>query len=264
MRRSPIVAVLGIALAVGFAASPADAALSSASISGTTATLNFDGADDNATVAVSGGLLVHTASGGGVNSASDWDTGTAGDQTVTADGTFTVVLNGGDGNDSLTVVATNTEIASATLNGDGGNDVLTGAETNDTQNGGPGNDRLVGFRGNDAMNGGDGDDTLVWNNGDGTDVMQGGAGTDTPRSTVDRRRGRPVHGQPRRQPGAVRPHQPRPVQPRYRHYREPRPQRPRGRRHDDRRCRPGRTDQPRPDGDDGNDAMMGTDGDDTL
>ena len=172
---------LGSALAVGFAASPvaANAAISSASITGTTATLNFDGADDNATVSVSGGLLVHNASGGGVNSASDWNSGTVGDQTVAADGTFTVALNGGDGNDTLTVVATNTQIAGTTINGDGGNDILTGAETNDTLNGGPGNDRLVGFRGNDAMNGGDGDDTLVWNNGDGSDVMNGEAGTDT-------------------------------------------------------------------------------------
>ena len=29
------------------------------------------------------------------------------------------------------------------------------------------------------MSGGDGDDTLVWNNGDGSDVMNGEAGTDT-------------------------------------------------------------------------------------
>ena len=61
VRRSTILAALGTALAASFAASaaPANAAVSSASISGTTATLNLDGADDNVTVSVSGGLLVH-------------------------------------------------------------------------------------------------------------------------------------------------------------------------------------------------------------
>ena len=74
-------------------------------------------------------LLVHGQTTGGLNSGSDWDSATAGDQTVPADGTFTVVVNGGDGNDSITVLAKNTEIAGATLNGGGGDDVLTGADT---------------------------------------------------------------------------------------------------------------------------------------
>src|SRR5436305_494991 len=159
-------------------ADPAHAAASSASISGTTATLKLDAANDTGTVSVSNGLLVHMATGGGLNSASDWDSATPGDQTVPADGTFTVVVNGGDGNDSITVLAKNTEIAGATLNGGGGDDVLTGADTNDTLNGGDGNDRLVGAKGTDVMNGGNGNDTLVWNNGDGTDGMVGDAGHD--------------------------------------------------------------------------------------
>jgi Ca2+-binding RTX toxin-like protein len=65
-----------------------------------------------------------------------------------------------------------------TLNGEAGNDALTGTNGDDTINGGAGNDGIVGFRGNDTMNGEDGDDTLVWNNGDGTDRMDGGAGGD--------------------------------------------------------------------------------------
>ena len=115
MKRTTILAALATALAASFAATavPADAAVSSASIDGTTATLNLDGADDNVTVSVSGGLLVHGQTTGGLNSGSDWDSATAGDQTVPADGTFTVVVNGGDGNDSLTVLAKNTEIASS-------------------------------------------------------------------------------------------------------------------------------------------------------
>ena len=180
MRRTTILTTLVAALAASFAvtAAPADAAVSSASVNGTTATLTLDGADDNVTVSVSGGLLVHGQTTGGLNSTSDWDSATPGDQTVAADGTFTVVVNGGDGNDSLTVLAKSTEIAATTLNGEGGDDLLTGADTNDTLNGGDGNDRLVGAKGVDVMNGGDGNDTLVWNNGDGSDRMIGDAGND--------------------------------------------------------------------------------------
>ena len=97
-----------------------------------TATLNLDGADDNVTVSVSGGLLVHGQTTGGLASGSDWDSATAGDQTVPADGTFAVVVNGGDGNDSLAVLAKNSEIATAALNGGAGDDVLTGSDSGDS------------------------------------------------------------------------------------------------------------------------------------
>jgi len=105
-----ILATLGAALAAGAAgtAAPAQAAVSSASINNGTATLNLNGADDNVTVSVAGGLLVHGQATGGLHSGSDWDSVADGDQTVPADGTFTVVVNGGDGNDSVTVLAKNT------------------------------------------------------------------------------------------------------------------------------------------------------------
>src|SRR5436305_1601835 len=180
VRRSNIIAALGTALATGLVANaaPAQAAVSSATISGNIVTLNLDGADDNVTVSVAGGLLVHGQTTGGLNSATDWDSTRAGDQQEPADGTFSVVVNGGDGNDSLTVLAKTSEIVSATLNGDGGDDVLTGADTNDLLAGGAGNDRLVGAKGTDSMTGGDGNDTMVWNNGDGSDRMNGEAGND--------------------------------------------------------------------------------------
>jgi Ca2+-binding RTX toxin-like protein len=180
MKRPTMLAALATAVAASFAATavPAGAAVSSASIAGTTATLNLDGADDNVTVSVAGGLLVHGQTTGALNSGSDWNSATGGDQTVPADGTFSVVVNGGDGNDSITVLAQTTELAGVTLNGDGGDDVLTGADTNDTLNGGDGNDRLVGAKGVDQMSGGAGNDTLVWNNGDGSDRINGDAGND--------------------------------------------------------------------------------------
>src|SRR5690349_4980719 len=75
VRPLKLLAALAAALMASLAANalPADAAATSASISGTSATLNLDGANDNETVSVSGGLLVHTAVGGGLNSTSDWD-----------------------------------------------------------------------------------------------------------------------------------------------------------------------------------------------
>ena len=180
MKLKTILAALATALAASFAATavPADAAVSSASFDGATATLNLDGANDNVTVSVSGGLLVHGQTTGGLNSGSDWDSATDGDQTVAAHGTVTVIVNGGGGDDSITVLAKNTELASSGLNGEAGDDVLNGADSNETLNGGDGNDRLVAGKGADLMNGGAGNDTLVWNNGDGSDRMNGDAGND--------------------------------------------------------------------------------------
>ncbi len=180
MKRTTILAALGAALAATFAATavPAGAAVGSASVVDSTATLNLDGADDNVTVSVAGGLLVHGQTTGGLNSGRDWASDEEGDQTVPADGTFTVIVNGGDGNDSITVVAKSTELASSGLNGDGGDDLMSGPDSNDTLNGGDGNDRLVAGKGDDAMNGGVGNDTLVWNQGDGSDVADGDLGND--------------------------------------------------------------------------------------
>jgi Ca2+-binding RTX toxin-like protein len=180
MKRPTILAVLVTALAASFAwaAVPAQAAVTSASIDGGAATLNLDGANDNVTVSVSGGVLLHGQTTGGLNSGSDWDSSKDGDQTVPADGTFTVVINGGDGNDSLTVLAKTTEVGAVKLLGEGGDDVLTGADSDDSLGGGEGNDRLVGAKGTDTMRGDAGNDTLVWNNGDGSDTIDGDAGND--------------------------------------------------------------------------------------
>jgi Ca2+-binding RTX toxin-like protein len=180
MKRMTILAALATALVASFAATavPAGAAVDSASINETTATLNLDGADDNVTVSVVGGLLVHGQTTGGLNSGRDWDSAMDGDQTVAADGTFTVIVNGGDGNDAITVLARSTELAASGLNGDGGDDVVSGPDSNDTLTGGEGNDRLVAGRGDDVMNGGVGNDTLVWNQGDGSDVADGDLGND--------------------------------------------------------------------------------------
>jgi Ca2+-binding RTX toxin-like protein len=72
------------------------------------------------------------------------------------------MVDGGDGNDSLT-------------GGDGG-DVLLGGVGNDTVKGGAGGDELSGGEGHDLLNGGQGNDTL--SGGAGNDTMLGGAGED--------------------------------------------------------------------------------------
>jgi serralysin len=101
-----------------------------------------------------------------------------GNDTVVNATRFASVLDGGAGNDILTVVATNT--AANQLFGGAGNDSLTG---------GSGNDLLVGGLGNDMMGGGDGDDAL-WgddrvllngvyvSSGSGTDILLGNMGHD--------------------------------------------------------------------------------------
>jgi hypothetical protein len=178
-RRAALLAGLLTVLALAVTAPSAGAAVSSASFDGTTATLNLDGADDNVTISASAGLLVHSAVGGGLESTADWDSSQEKEQTVPADGTVHVVVNGGDGNDTLVVLGSSSALAQATLNGDAGDDFLAGAETDDTLNGGDGNDTLVGRQGVDLMSGGAGDDTFVWNNGDGSDRQNGDAGNDT-------------------------------------------------------------------------------------
>lgn len=65
------------------------------------------------------------------------------------------------------------------LTGGAGADSLVGTINANVLTGGSGNDFLVGTRGNDTVSGGVNSDNLAWSNGDGTDVVDGNAGTDT-------------------------------------------------------------------------------------
>src|SRR5207248_1077192 len=62
------------------------------------------------------------------------------------------IINGGNGNDTLT--------------GTTGNDIISGGNGNDVINAGDGNDIVAGGNGNDTINGGRGNDILSGNNGD--------------------------------------------------------------------------------------------------
>jgi Ca2+-binding RTX toxin-like protein len=141
-----------------------------------TATITSDADSDTIVVGDAGGLLTHATNGG---AASTDFSGT----TVPADGTVNLVVNGGDGDDTITVATTKVNSVTVdggngndVINGNAGDDLLRGGAGNDTLNGGDGDDRIIGDTGGDTMSGGNGNDTLVWNNGDGSDKMDGDGG----------------------------------------------------------------------------------------
>ena len=83
-------------------------------------------------------------------------------------------LFGGAGNDTLV-----SSSAADKLFGEAGNDRLFGKGGADLLFGGSGNDVLTGGSGDDSAFGQSGDDRMVWNPGDGTDLNEGGLGSDT-------------------------------------------------------------------------------------
>jgi Ca2+-binding RTX toxin-like protein len=111
-----------------------------------------------------------------------------------------IVVNAGGGKDELRIDDSNgvfTDTEATTLNGDAGQDLLLGgggAETlnggadsdgisgrggNDTMRGDAGDDRLRGGPGSDPQDGGTGADEFLWIPGDGNDVIEGGADSDS-------------------------------------------------------------------------------------
>jgi Ca2+-binding RTX toxin-like protein len=89
-------------------------------------------------------------------------------------GVTKIVVNAGDGNDSVDLSRL---YLNATANGGYGDDTLIGTAGDDVLNGEAGNDLLDGGPGNDNLLGGDGNDTLT--GGAGVDVFHGEAGSDT-------------------------------------------------------------------------------------
>ena len=116
--------------------------------------------------------------------------------TPSVNNTQQIFAFGLDGNDQISLNEFNGALPKATFLGSSGNDLLIGGagqdfllggSGNDTIRGqgnddrlfgGSGNDVLLGDRGNDRVEGQDGSDLLIWNNGDGSDFMEGGAGND--------------------------------------------------------------------------------------
>jgi Ca2+-binding RTX toxin-like protein len=147
-------ALVAAAAAAALALPGAAGAAVTGTVTGNTATLTGDASADTITISQDNGLLQHNlGTATGFESASDFDSATAGEQTLTDDGTLTI-------------------------NGGGGDDIITGGPNADNLDGGDGSDRLTGFRGNDTQTGGLGNDVFIWNNGDGTDTNDGGDGAD--------------------------------------------------------------------------------------
>ena len=146
-----------------------------------------DNADDTITISrnAAGQILIN---GGAVS--------VDGGQPTVANTALMQVFGQG-GNDTITLDESNGALPAAQLFGGAGNDVLTGGSAADQLFGGAGNDTLLGKGGNDLLFGGAGNDVLtggagddqvfgeagndrmIWNPGDGSDLFEGGDGTDT-------------------------------------------------------------------------------------
>lgn len=83
-------------------------------------------------------------------------------------------INGGTGNDYISVISTYS--APATLLGGSGKDTIRGGNGKDSISGGNGNDYLDGGKSSDYISGGAGNDTIY--GGAGSDTLYGGAGKD--------------------------------------------------------------------------------------
>jgi Ca2+-binding RTX toxin-like protein len=146
------------------------------------------GDDGNNDITVSRDLAGHLlANGGAIHISPDG---------ATVENTDLIRVNGGDGNDVIALDQTNGALPAAQLfggdgndsltggsgndllSGQGGNDSLFGGAGNDTLVGGAGNDFVVGGQGADTANLGAGNDVFVWNQGDGSDKVEGGTGFD--------------------------------------------------------------------------------------
>ncbi len=89
-----------------------------------------------------------------------------------------LTINGLDGNDSINAAALPAGVVGLSLDGGIGNDVLVGSAGADRLIGGEGNDLVVGGRGDDVALLGNGDDAFFWSPGDGSDIVEGQAGSD--------------------------------------------------------------------------------------
>jgi Ca2+-binding RTX toxin-like protein len=95
----------------------------------------------------------------------------------TAETNDVLTINAQGGNDTVDVSGI-TSVFALTIDGGAGDDTITGSSRADILLGGDNNDTITGRQGNDIIFGGNGNDTFVWNPGDGSDVLEGQAGTD--------------------------------------------------------------------------------------
>jgi Ca2+-binding RTX toxin-like protein len=184
-RRAAALAAVAAAAALAVPAG-ASAAVTPAFNAGTlTLTLTGDAANDNATIGNNGaGLLTHNfpnatnTPGSGLANSTDFNPDPNAITTVPSDGTVSLVVNPGDGNDNVNLAQAN--VAGSTVNGGNGDDIIVGTAKTDVIHGDAGNDRITAGPnpGQETVFGDDGNDVIIWNNGDGNDINEGGNGVD--------------------------------------------------------------------------------------
>jgi Ca2+-binding RTX toxin-like protein len=175
IRNSAAVLAAGVAI---FALPTAANAAVTVQADATNLTLTSDAASDNITLGVTGANINHNlpAASGDFASNQDFDPG-PGTLNLPSNGTVNLTVDGGDGNDNINVSAPSFA-GTPVLRGGGGDDIMLGTALVDDIDGGDGNDRITAFRGSEPINGGNGNDVIIWNNGDGNDTNNGGAGLD--------------------------------------------------------------------------------------
>ncbi|MBI1324707.1 hypothetical protein GC170_16190 [bacterium] len=100
----------------------------------------------------------------------------AGNDTITVTGNGTIPFHINAGADNDTVDASTFTGALTTIYGGSGNDNITGSQLSDYIYGEDGDDNITAGRGADFIFGGADSDTFIWNNGDGSDVVEGDTG----------------------------------------------------------------------------------------
>lgn len=101
----------------------------------------------------------------------------------TVSNTFTIVIEGRGGNDTITMQESAGILPAVTIDGGSGNDTIRGTSSDDFIFGGPGNDFLLGLNGNDFVSGGAGLDDI--RGGLGTDLLMGGIDNDIVQGGAD-------------------------------------------------------------------------------
>ncbi len=96
-----------------------------------------------------------------------------------AEATDSLVVNALGGDDKITASKLQAGLINLTIDSGAGNDTIAGSLGVDVMIAGGGNDSVVGDDGNDVAFLGAGNDLFVWNNGDGSDIVEGQADIDT-------------------------------------------------------------------------------------
>ena len=92
-------------------------------------------------------------------------------------GALVLTVNGGSGGDTVSASGASLGNLRLGINGDLGDDTLTGSADADTINGGDGSDIISGETGNDTLSGDEGNDSI--SGGEGNDLVDGNDGNDT-------------------------------------------------------------------------------------